>query len=209
MQETQETWVQSLGLEDPLEGRAWHPSPVLLPGESSWREEPGGLQSMELWRVRYALGTEHAHCLFLFFKYLFIWLCWVLNVALRISHSSLWTLSCGMWDLVPWPGIEPGLPALGVWSLSLWATREAPLAVFRHECRLPSYIVAQCNRMQLCSTGENHRNPTEIKLSVQIFHFTFHVRNDSALVSLQHHLQLWKLREEEQERNSISCHWKA
>ena len=140
---------------------------------------------------------------------LFIWLCWFLNVTLRISHSSLWTLSCGMWDLVPWPGIEPGLPALGVWSLSLWATREAPLAVFRHECRLPSYIVAQCNRMQLCSTGENHRNPTEIKLSVQIFHFTFHVRNDSALVSLQHHLQLWKLREEEQERNSISCHWKA
>ena len=22
-------------------------------------------------------------------------------------------LSCGMWDRVPWPGIEPGLPALG------------------------------------------------------------------------------------------------
>ena len=72
--------------------------------------------------------------------------------------------------------------------------------------RLPSYTVAQCNRTQLCGAGENHRNPTEIKLSVQIFHFTFHVRNDSALVSLQHHLQLWKLREEEQERNSISCH---
>ena len=33
--------------------------------------------------------TEQAHCLFLFFRYLFIWLCWVLNVALRISHSSL------------------------------------------------------------------------------------------------------------------------
>ena len=28
-----------------------------------------------------------------------------------------------MWDLVPWPGIEP---ALGAWSLSYWTTREIP-----------------------------------------------------------------------------------
>ena len=34
------------------------------------------------------------------------------------------TLSCGMWDLVPWPGIEPRHPALGAWSLSHWTTRE-------------------------------------------------------------------------------------
>ena len=33
-------------------------------------------------------------------------------------------LGCGMWDLVPWPGIEPEPPALGVWSLSHWTTRE-------------------------------------------------------------------------------------
>ena len=25
--------------------RAWHPTPVFLPGESPWTEEPGGLQS--------------------------------------------------------------------------------------------------------------------------------------------------------------------
>ena len=35
-------------------------------------------------------------------------------------------LSCGMWDLVPWPGIEPGLPALGARSLSHWTAREVP-----------------------------------------------------------------------------------
>ena len=29
-------------------------------------------------------------------------------------------LSCGMWDLVPWPGIEPGPTVLGEWSLSYW-----------------------------------------------------------------------------------------
>ena len=26
--------------------RAWQPTPVFLPGESSWTEEPGGLQTM-------------------------------------------------------------------------------------------------------------------------------------------------------------------
>ena len=35
-------------------------------------------------------------------------------------------LSCGMRDLVPWPGIKPGPPALGAQSLSHWATREVP-----------------------------------------------------------------------------------
>ena len=46
MQEIQETWVQSLGLEDPLEeGMATHSS--LLAWRIPWTEEPGGLQSMD------------------------------------------------------------------------------------------------------------------------------------------------------------------
>ena len=36
------------------------------------------------------------------------------------------TLSCDMWDLVPWSGIEPGPPAWGTQSLSYWTTREVP-----------------------------------------------------------------------------------
>ena len=43
-----------------------------------------------------------------------------------IFSCGMWTLSCGMWDLVPWPGIKPEPPALGVWSLSHWTTREVP-----------------------------------------------------------------------------------
>ena len=31
-------------------------------------------------------------------------------------------LSCPMWDVVPWPGIEPRSPALGVQSPSHWTT---------------------------------------------------------------------------------------
>ena len=35
-------------------------------------------------------------------------------------------LCCGMWDLIPQPGIEPRPPALAVWSLSHWISREVP-----------------------------------------------------------------------------------
>ena len=36
------------------------------------------------------------------------------------------TLNCGIWDLVPCPSIEPGLPALEVQNFSHWTTREVP-----------------------------------------------------------------------------------
>ena len=38
----------------------------------------------------------------------------VLVVAYGIFSCSVQTFSCGMWDLVPCPGIEPGPPALGM-----------------------------------------------------------------------------------------------
>ena len=46
-------------------------------------------------------------CIFFFFFNLFGW-----------AH-----LSCDMWDPIPRPGIEPGPPALGAWSLIIWTTR--------------------------------------------------------------------------------------
>ena len=53
----QETWVQPLGQEDPLEkGMATHCS--ILAWEISWTEEPGGLQSMGLQRIGYDLVTK-------------------------------------------------------------------------------------------------------------------------------------------------------
>ena len=41
-----------LGSKDPLE-EEMQPTPALLPGESPWTEEPGGLQSMESQGVRH------------------------------------------------------------------------------------------------------------------------------------------------------------
>ena len=35
-------------------------------------------------------------------------------------------LSCTMQDLVPWPGVEPGSPALEARSLNHWTIREVP-----------------------------------------------------------------------------------
>ena len=48
----QEMQIQSLGQEDPLEeGRAMYSS--ILTRKIPWTEEPGGLQSVSLQRVRY------------------------------------------------------------------------------------------------------------------------------------------------------------
>ena len=68
----QETWIWSLGWEDPLEeGMATHSS--ILVWKIPWTEEPGGLQSTGLQRVGHDWVTQHStalerylgkHCLF-------------------------------------------------------------------------------------------------------------------------------------------------
>ena len=51
----QETWVQSLGLEDPLEKveKAMAPHSSTLAWKITWAEEPGRLQSVWSLRVRH------------------------------------------------------------------------------------------------------------------------------------------------------------
>ena len=52
-----ETWVPSLGGKDPLEkGMATHSN--ILTWRIPWTEEPGGLQSMGLQRVRHDGATN-------------------------------------------------------------------------------------------------------------------------------------------------------
>ena len=52
----QETWVWSLGREDPLKGMATHSS--IFAWRIPWTEEPNGLQSMVLQRVRHEWATN-------------------------------------------------------------------------------------------------------------------------------------------------------
>ena len=61
MQETQETWVQSLGREDPVEEyMATHSS--IIAREISLTEEAGRLQAMGSQRVKHNLATKHTEC---------------------------------------------------------------------------------------------------------------------------------------------------
>ena len=79
-----ETWF------DPLVGkipwrRAWQPTPVFLPGESPWTEEPGGLQSMGSQRVRHRWATKssfHRECLNFFLLFERPQFCWIYNSEL-------------------------------------------------------------------------------------------------------------------------------
>ena len=58
MQETQETWVRSLGWEDPLEEEI-AACCVILAWKIPRTEEPGGLQSTGSQRIKYDQATEH------------------------------------------------------------------------------------------------------------------------------------------------------
>ena len=54
-----------------------------------------------------------------------VWsLLWHAGTWIASYGISMPILSCGMWDLVPWSGVEPGPPSLRAWSLSHWTTRE-------------------------------------------------------------------------------------
>ena len=60
MQETQETWVQSLGQKDPLEeGMAAYF--CVLTGRIPWTEEPGWLQSKMSQRVGHNQASQHTY----------------------------------------------------------------------------------------------------------------------------------------------------
>ena len=65
------------------------------------------------------------------FFLIFIWLCLALVAAYRVFVVAAFRIfSCGMWDLVHWPGVELRSLALEAQSLSHWTTREVPASVF-------------------------------------------------------------------------------
>ena len=54
----QETWFNPWIGKIPWR-RAWQPTPIFLPEESPWTDEPGGLQSMRVQRVGHDGATKH------------------------------------------------------------------------------------------------------------------------------------------------------
>ena len=70
---------------------------------------------------------------------------WFLKIFIYLAAADL---SCGMWDLVPWPGIEPRPPALGVWSLSQRTPREVPIMVqfYKWSASLSSFYLCRADK---------------------------------------------------------------
>ena len=83
---------------------------------STWTTKLSCLRSPHI-----SFCTWHLKILFFFFFFKDYLLLFILSAQ---------GLSCNMWDLVPWPGVEPRPPALGAWSLSHWSTREVPWKSF-------------------------------------------------------------------------------
>jgi len=132
VQEMQETRVWSLSLEDFLEEEMETNSSVLagelrrqrnLASYSPWGHKESDMT--EWLRRHIPTHTEQINAVvkkWWLLKYLFIWLPWVLVEA--FEH-----LTGGMWDLVPWTGIEPETPSLGAWNLSLWPQGKSQLLI--------------------------------------------------------------------------------
>ena len=73
--------------------------------------------------------------------------------GLLAAACGLLAVAC-MRDLVPGPGIEPGPPALGEWSLTHWTAREVPRLFFFKIIYLFIYLfIFGCVGSSLLHTG--------------------------------------------------------
>ena len=84
----------------------------------------------------YTLSKCEKHCSEESMQYLLVWVKFFLSIFLFNEKKiylavldlsfDMQTLSCSMWDIVPWTWIEPRLPALGAVEFSYWTIREVP-----------------------------------------------------------------------------------
>ena len=91
----QETWVWSLGWEDPLEkGMATHSS--ILAWRIPWIQEPDGLQSMESQRVGHdwATNTVLIHVIFFYFSVI------ILLEVFPLTPNNPEDIKVSLWDIV-------------------------------------------------------------------------------------------------------------
>ena len=133
VQETQETRVWSLSGRFPGGGNGNQLQCSCLENSidrGAWWATVHGVTKSQTWLNDWVCTHAHTHTQQInavvkkwwLLKNLFIWLPWVLVEA--SEH-----LTCGMWDLVPWPGVEPETPSLGAWSLSLWPQGKSRLLI--------------------------------------------------------------------------------
>ena len=96
--------------------RAWQPTPVFLPGESPWTEEPGGLQSIGSHRIGHDwsdLACTHI-CTYVCAQWFsLVWLCVTPWTAACQTPLSMESSRQECWSELPFP--PPGeLPDPGI-----------------------------------------------------------------------------------------------
>ena len=113
-----DSWVRKIPWR-----RAWQPTRIFLPGESSWTKDPGGLQSMGCQRVRHD---------------------WVSSAQHSVLFSLLTLLSCSVVSNSLWPRrlqhARLPCPSLSPWVCS----NSCPLSWWCHPT-ISSYSLGNCN----------------------------------------------------------------
>ena len=75
-------WVQKIPWR-----RAWQPTPVFLPGESPWIDEPGGLQCIGSQTVGHNWATKHIVTVYISSRMFFFW--WIVQSSSSLSKCFL------------------------------------------------------------------------------------------------------------------------
>ena len=134
-----ETWIWSLGQEDPLgEEMATHSS--LLAWRISWTGEPGGFQSMGSQRVRHDWATEHHHLLLHLHECACMLSCSVVSICDCMDYGPPGSSVHGIlqerrleWIAISsprgssWPRDQAHVSCIGRAILYHWSIWEAPL----------------------------------------------------------------------------------
>ena len=118
-EETNVNWTDWRGLHLQRKGWGEKKPDVSECFSSSWKEKAKGVvRIFVLYLTDGKTKAEEKAPLSFFLFYLFIWL--------SMAFIACKIFSCSLWDLVLWPGIEPGPPTLGAQNLSHWTIRNVP-----------------------------------------------------------------------------------
>ena len=147
-----------------LTGAWWWPTSL-----NSW-----ALVSLSLFSLPRSVSYISSSCLlfYLFIKYLFIYLAWP-----DLSYR-MWTLICGMWDLIPQSRIKPKPPPLESWSLATGPPRKSLLCPF---LKAIAYTLSLSRIFLVSSTSQVCRSSNfQIFMTIcefLFFHCNFDIQN--------------------------------
>ena len=108
-----------------------------------------------------------------------------IDLAVRVLVATFNIFSCSMWNLAPWPGIEPGPPILGVQSLIHWITRDIPVGSVNKCFRTgPQHIIRTCFKH-----GEGRQKKIKVPMNLLLCsHYSSFLNHSYMLPQFKTHL---------------------